>query len=323
LRLLVTGGAGFIGSNYVRRLLDGSLEGATSVIVLDNLTYAGNLKNLEEVKTDSRFSFVKGDICDAELVSNLYRDIDAVVHFAAESHVDRSIASTEEFVRTNVLGTNTLLDALRKKKSIRFVSVSTDEVYGSINAGSWDETYPLSPNSPYSASKAASDMLALAHTNTFGLNLSITRCGNNYGPFQYPEKLIPLFVTNLLRGKKVPVYGDGMNSREWVHVDDHCHGIHQVLLKGRAGEVYNLGSQNDMTNIEITKLIIQLMGKTMDQIEFVPDRANHDFRYALNFQKAKSELGYIEKVPFNDGIKSTIDWYTTNSSWWEPLLNEK
>ena len=323
MRLLVTGGAGFIGSNYVRRLLDGTLEGATSVTVLDNLTYAGNLKNLTAVENDPRLTFVRGDICDAQLISELYKSTDAIVHFAAESHVDRSIASSAEFVRTNVLGTNTLLDELRSYKDIRFVLVSTDEVYGSITDGSWDEKFPLSPNSPYSASKAGGDLLALAHTNTFGLNLSITRCGNNYGPFQYPEKLIPLFVTNLIQGKKVPVYGNGLNSREWVHVDDHCAGIHLALMKGRPGEIYNIGSQNDMSNIHLTKLILKSMDKSEDSIEYVADRANHDLRYSLNYSKAQDELGYVEKVPFIDGLKSTIEWYRNNQSWWEPLLNGK
>lgn len=321
MRLLVTGGAGFIGSNYVRRLLDGTLEGATSVTVLDNLTYAGNLKNLTAVENDARFKFVKGDICDAGLVRELYKNTDAIVHFAAESHVDRSIASSAEFVRTNVLGTNTLLDELRSNKDIRFVSVSTDEVYGSITDGSWDENFPLSPNSPYSASKAGGDLLALAHTNTFGLNLSITRCGNNYGPFQYPEKLIPLFVTNLIQGKKVPVYGNGLNSREWVHVDDHCAGIHLALMKGRPGEIYNIGSQNDISNINLTKLILKSMDKSEDSIEYVADRANHDLRYSLNYSKARDELGYVDEVPFTDGLNSTIEWYRNNQSWWEPLLN--
>jgi dTDP-glucose 4,6-dehydratase len=321
LRLLVTGGAGFIGSNYVRRLLDGTLPGATSVTVLDKLTYAGNLNNLSVVERDSRFRFIKGDICDAKLVSELYKEIDAVVHFAAESHVDRSISSSSEFVKTNILGTNTLVDCLREHKEIRFVSVSTDEVYGSISEGSWAEDFPLSPNSPYAASKAGADLLTLASTNTFGLNVSITRCGNNYGPYQFPEKLIPLFVTNLIREKKVPVYGDGLNSREWVHVDDHCVGIHLALTKGRPGEVYNLGSKNDMTNLDLTKIILQAMSKDEDQIEYVTDRANHDFRYALNFNKATIELGYVEKVPFQTGIDSTIEWYVQNQSWWEPLLN--
>lgn len=321
MRLLVTGGAGFIGSNYVRRLLDGTLPGATSVTVLDKLTYAGNLNNLSVVERDSRFRFIKGDICDAKLVSELYKEIDAVVHFAAESHVDRSISSSSEFVKTNILGTNTLVDCLREHKEIRFVSVSTDEVYGSISEGSWAEDFPLSPNSPYAASKAGADLLTLASTNTFGLNVSITRCGNNYGPYQFPEKLIPLFVTNLIREKKVPVYGDGLNSREWVHVDDHCVGIHLALTKGRPGEVYNLGSKNDMTNLDLTKIILQAMSKDEDQIEYVTDRANHDFRYALNFNKATIELGYVEKVPFQTGIDSTIEWYVQNQSWWEPLLN--
>jgi dTDP-glucose 4,6-dehydratase len=321
LRLLVTGGAGFIGSNYVRRLLDGTLPGATSVTVLDKLTYAGNLNNLSVVERDSRFRFIKGDICDAKLVSELYKEIDAVVHFAAESHVDRSISSSSEFVKTNILGTNTLVDCLREHKEIRFVSVSTDEVYGSISEGSWAEDFPLSPNSPYAASKAGADLLTLASTNTFGLNVSITRCGNNYGPYQFPEKLIPLFVTNLIREKKVPVYGDGLNSREWVHVDDHCVGIHLALTKGRPGEVYNLGSKNDMTNLDLTKIILQAMSKDEDKIEYVTDRANHDFRYALNFNKATIELGYVEKVPFQTGIDSTIEWYVQNQSWWEPLLN--
>lgn len=321
MRLLVTGGAGFIGSNYVRRLLDGTLPGATSVTVLDKLTYAGNLNNLSVVERDSRFRFIKGDICDAKLVSELYKEIDAVVHFAAESHVDRSISSSSEFVKTNILGTNTLVDCLREHKEIRFVSVSTDEVYGSISEGSWAEDFPLSPNSPYAASKAGADLLTLASTNTFGLNVSITRCGNNYGPYQFPEKLIPLFVTNLIREKKVPVYGDGLNSREWVHVDDHCVGIHLALTKGRPGEVYNLGSKNDMTNLDLTKIILQAMSKDEDKIEYVTDRANHDFRYALNFNKATIELGYVEKVPFQTGIDSTIEWYVQNQSWWEPLLN--
>lgn len=321
MRLIVTGGAGFIGSQYVRSLLSTARGNEISkVLVLDVLTYAGNLENLKSVKSDPRYSFVHGDITDAALVNDLISDCDAVVHFAAESHVDRSISGSSEFIRTNVLGTHTLLEAAKKAKIDRFVHVSTDEVYGSIEDGSWPETDPLQPNSPYAASKASSDLLVRSYFKTHGLNTVITRCSNNYGPYQHPEKLIPLFTTNLINGDKVPLYGNGLNVRDWLHVDDHCNGIHLALTKGKAGEIYNIGGSTELNNVEITKLILASFNKTWEEsVALVEDRKGHDFRYSVSWEKAHSELGYSPQVDFTHGLGETIRWYVANPEWWTPI----
>ena len=320
MRVLVTGAAGFIGSNFVRRISDRTLGGISSVVVLDKLTYAGVLSNLDSVNGWSGYRFVEGDICDGELVAGLLGDVDAVVNFAAESHVDRSIGSAAEFVETNVGGVQVLLDAIKASgRKIRFVQVSTDEVYGSIESGSWTEEWPLMPNSPYSATKAGGELLARAYYKTHGMDVVITRCSNNYGTHHFPEKLIPLFVTNLLEGKKVPVYGSGKNVRDSLHVDDHCQGIHKVLMNGRAGEVYNIGGGRELTNLEITHLMLEAMGKDESSIEYVEDRKGHDLRYSVDWTKIKNELGYEPQVRFEDGLKDTIQWYRDNESWWKPL----
>lgn len=320
MRILVTGGAGFIGSNFVRRIADGSLSGIASVVVLDKLTYAGVLSNLDSAKMMHSFRFVEGDICNSKLVSDLLADVDAVVNFAAESHVDRSIGSASEFVETNVRGVQILLDSIKTSdRMIRFVQVSTDEVYGSIESGSWNEEWPLLPNSLYSATKAGGELLARAYQKTHGINLVITRCSNNYGTHHFPEKLIPLFITNLLEGKKVPVYGDGKNVRDWLHVDDHCQGIYKALMYGKSGEIYNIGGGRELTNLEITNYIIEAMDKDESSIEYVEDRKGHDFRYSVDWSKIKNELGYEPQVKFEDGLRDTIQWYRDNESWWKPL----
>ena len=320
MRLLVTGGAGFIGSNFVRRIFDGTLSGISSVVVLDKLTYAGNEENLSVVNSQVGYRFMKGDICNEVLVTELVDSADAVVNFAAESHVDRSIASAADFVTTNVAGVQVLLDAVKASgEKKRFLQVSTDEVYGSIESGSWDENWPFLPNSPYSASKAGGELLARAYHQTHHMDIVVTRCSNNYGPFHFPEKLIPLFITNLLEGKKVPLYGNGNNVRDWLHVDDHCVGIHKVLMNGRAGEIYNIGGGRELTNLEITNLIVESMGADKSMIEYVEDRKGHDLRYSVNWNKIKHELGYEPKVKFEDGLRETIDWYRNNRAWWEPL----
>jgi len=266
------------------------------------------------------YSFVQGDICDSKLVASLLEDVDAVINFAAESHVDRSIAGAANFVQTNIVGVQTLLDACKSAdRDIRFVQISTDEVYGSIETGSWTEEWPLLPNSPYSASKAGGELLARSYNKTHGLDVVITRCSNNYGPFHFPEKLIPLFVTNLLESKKVPVYGSGTNVRDWLHVDDHCRGIYAVLTKGRAGQTYNIGGGRELTNLEITDIILQAMGADSSAIEYVEDRKGHDLRYSVDWSKSKNELGYEPQVTFEQGLAQTIQWYRDNESWWKPL----
>ncbi|RKS68617.1 dTDP-glucose 4,6-dehydratase [Motilibacter peucedani] len=321
MRLLVTGGAGFIGSHFVRTALAGgypALAGA-ELVVLDALTYAGTLTNLPDVERTPGLRFVHGDVCDVDLVDALVADADAVVHFAAESHVDRSIAASAEFVRTNVLGTQTLLDAARRHSLGKFVHVSTDEVYGSIETGSWSETAPLEPNSPYSASKASSDLLARAYARTHGLDVSVTRCSNNYGPHQFPEKVVPLFVTNLLDGRSVPLYGEGRNVRDWLHVDDHCRGIALVLERGRGGEVYNIGGGTELTNRELTERLLAALGADWSRVVQVPDRLGHDLRYSVDISKVSTELGYAPRVPFDEGLAATVEWYRDNRSWWEPL----
>ena len=323
MKILVTGGAGFIGSAFVRGLLDGTLApaGEHEVIVLDALTYAGNLSNLESVNSLTSFEFVKGNILDGPLIDDLATSIDAIVHFAAESHVDRSIENSDQFFMTNVLGTQKLLESAKKHHVERFVHISTDEVYGSISSGSWNENSPLLPNSPYAASKASSDLVVRAFHQTYGLDTVLTRCSNNYGPFQYPEKVIPLFVTNLMDAKKVPLYGDGRNSRDWLHVDDHCRGIYLALTKGKSGEIYNIGGGVELTNRELTDFLVKEFGFDWDMVEFVSDRLGHDLRYSVDISKIHNELGYEPQVNFDQGISGTISWYQSNRSWWEPLKN--
>jgi dTDP-glucose 4,6-dehydratase len=321
MRLLVTGGAGFIGSHYVRSALTGAYPGLADaeLVVLDKLTYAGNLANLDPVSGSERLRFVEGDILDTALVDSLMREVDHVVHFAAESHVDRSIFGGAEFVMTNVVGTQTLLHSALQHAIERFVHVSTDEVYGSIESGSWPEEHPLEPNSPYSASKASSDLLARAYHRTHGLPVVITRCSNNYGPYQLPEKVIPLFLTNLLDGKPVPLYGDGLNSRDWLHVDDHCRGVELVRSQGRPGEVYNIGGGTELTNRELTGLLLQHCGAGWDMVEKVTDRLGHDRRYSVDAGKIRDELGYTPRVGFEWGLADTVQWYRENREWWQPL----
>ena len=319
MRLLVTGGAGFIGSNYVRMLLDGSLVGVSKLIILDKLTYSGNKSNLKGLN-QSDYEFVQGDICDSDLVSKLTKKVDSVVNFAAESHVDRSIDSSKEFFQTNVIGTHTLLEAARRNNLGTFIQISTDEVYGSITEGSWDESFPLLPNSPYAASKASGDLISQAFFRTYGIDVRITRCSNNYGPYQFPEKVIPLFITNLLKNKKVPLYGDGLNVRDWLHVTDHCRGIHLVLTKGKAGDIFNIGGGRELSNIELTRVILSAMGAGEESIEKVTDRLGHDFRYSLNIEKIERDLGYKPEINFDLGISQTIEWYKYNQEWWKPLV---
>jgi dTDP-glucose 4,6-dehydratase len=320
MRILVTGGAGFIGSNYVRRIFDGTLKGVTSVTVLDKLTYAGRLENLNSVMQEENFTFVKGDICDSNLVVSLVKDVDAIVNFAAESHVDRSIGNASEFIKTNVVGVQNLLDAvISSGEAKRFLQVSTDEVYGSIQTGSWVEEDPLLPNSPYSASKAGAELLVRAYNRTHNVDTVITRCSNNYGPFHFPEKLIPLFITNMLEGKKVPIYGDGSNMRDWLHVDDHCQGIHAALQNGRTGEIYNIGGGVELSNLEITNKLLRIMGKNESEIEYVEDRKGHDYRYSVDWSKSLNELGYSPKIDFEEGIAQVARWYVENPSWWKML----
>jgi dTDP-glucose 4,6-dehydratase len=319
MKLLVTGGAGFIGSNFVRKHINN--PNFESITVLDSLTYAGNLKNLSKVMNSDKFSFIKGDICNSEIVLELTKNTDVIVNFAAESHVDRSIANPNQFLITNVLGTQNLLNAALLNKVTKFIQISTDEVYGSIDEGSWTEDWPLSPNSPYSASKASADFLVLSYFKTFGLDVRITRCSNNYGPYQFPEKVIPLFVTNLLQKKKIPVYGSGENIRDWIHVDDHCSGIEKTIELGKPGEIYNFGGGNEVANIDLVKKILDYFHLASDQIVYVEDRKGHDFRYSVSFDKSFIELGWKPTINFTDGLFETIEWYKNNIEWWENLKN--
>jgi len=316
-RYLVTGGAGFIGSNYVRGLFDGrwGVEPA-SVVVLDNLTYAGNLANIQSCNGDPRLSFVKGSITDSSLVTELVKDVDVIVHFAAESHVDRSISGSAVFVETNAVGTTVLLEAARKSDVKTFLHVSTDEVYGSVPLGSSTESDPLLPNSPYAASKASSDLIARSFFQTYGLDVRVTRCSNNFGPFQNIEKVIPLFITNLLNDRKVPLYGTGGNVRDWLHVDDHCRGIQLVIDKGRAGEIYNIGGGVELSNLELTHLILNVLNRSIDMIEPVADRLGHDLRYSVDCSKIKQELGYVPARSLNQDLPLLVEWYSSNKSWW-------
>jgi dTDP-glucose 4,6-dehydratase len=312
----VTGGAGFIGSNFVRFMLRryDDLE----VVNLDKLTYAGNLENLRDVEDDPRYTFVKGDICDAAVVRAALEGADAVVNFAAETHVDRSISGPQDFIRTDVLGTHTLLEAIRELGVARYVQISTDEVYGSTEAGSFTEESPLAPSSPYSASKAGADLLVLAYHRTYAAPVLITRSSNNYGPWQYPEKIIPLFITNAIDEQALPVYGDGLNVRDWLHVDDNCAGIDTVLRKGALGEVYNIGGGHEVENLAVTRRILELLGKSPELIRFVTDRPGHDRRYSIDCSKLQA-LGWHPATPFESGLESTVSWYRDNPGWWRKI----
>ena len=322
MRVLITGAAGFIGSNFTRMFARGEFSKIQSVVALDKLTYAGVIENLREVATNPSYQFIRSDICDSKVISELIPGVDAIVNFAAESHVDRSITGAANFVQTNIVGVQVLLDAIKASgRKIRFLQVSTDEVYGSIDSGSWTEEWPLQPNSPYSASKASGELLARSYNRTHEMDVVITRCSNNYGTHHFPEKLIPLFITNLIEGRKVPVYGTGMNVRDWLHVDDHCRGIYAALVKGHSGEVYNIGGGRELTNNEITALILDAMGADESSIEYVGDRKGHDHRYSVDWTKINRELGYEPQVKFEDGLKETIQWYRDNEAWWKPLKN--
>jgi len=320
LKLVITGAAGFIGSRLAERSLDEAERlGFQSIVLLDALTYSGRRENMDAVLRDSRVTFVHASINDAEMVDEVLAGAHTVLHLAAESHVDRSIQGAQPFFITNVLGTQQLLESSRRGGVSKFVHVSTDEVYGSIDEGSWREDHILEPNSPYSASKAGSDLAALAYHTTFGLDVRVTRCSNNYGPRQYPEKVIPLFVSNLIDGIKVPLYGDGLNVRDWLHVDDHCQGILKVLEGGRSGEIYNIGGGTELTNYEITLKLLELCGASTDMIEPVADRLGHDRRYSVDCTKISTELGYQPLVPFEAGLEATVRWYYDNEAWWRPL----
>ncbi|MGD2107782.1 MAG: dTDP-glucose 4,6-dehydratase [Phycisphaerae bacterium] len=321
--ILVTGAAGFIGSNFVRLLLD--QRDRVRVVALDALTYAGNLENLEDCAADARCRFVRADICDAESLTPVFQDgVDAIVNFAAESHVDRSILGAQDFVRTNVVGVQILLDLAREHRVSRFLQVSTDEVYGSLGpTGRFTERTPLAPNSPYAASKAAADLLVTAYHATFGMDVVITRCSNNYGPYQFPEKLIPLFATNLIEGKKVPLYGDGLNVRDWIHVTDHCEAILQVLLRAAAGSVYNIGGDCERPNIEIARRMLSVLDHDESMIQYVRDRPGHDRRYAMDFSKLTEEIGWQPRIDFDHGLAETIEWYKTNESWWKRIKSRE
>ena len=316
MKLLVTGGSGFIGCNFIRHMM--GKYPSYNIVNLDKLTYAGNPENLRDMESSPRYTFIKGDICDPAAVDAAMKDADYVVHFAAESHVDRSIADSSAFIRTNVLGTHMMLEGALKHKVKKFVHISTDEVYGSIMEGSFKETDILTPSSPYSSSKAGSDLLALSYHITHKLPVMVTRCTNNFGPYQYPEKLIPLFVTNLLEGKKVPVYGTGTNIRDWIYVLDHCKAVDFVLHNGSPGEIYNIGGGAEKTNVEITKKIIKLLGKDESAIEHVADRPGHDLRYSLDCSKLK-KMGWKPEYSFDEALRNTVEWYVEHRQWWETL----
>lgn len=327
MKLLITGGAGFIGSNFIRYMIRKYPH--YKIIHLDLLTYSGNLENLNDIKDHANYQFIKGDICNQELVNDLVAgrmidiidffssSVDVIVNFAAETHVDRSIYDPERFVRTNVLGAQVMLDAARTNKVQKYVQISTDEVYGTLGeTGYFSEETSLAPNSPYSASKAAADLLVRAYHETYGLDVNITRCSNNYGPYQYPEKLIPRVITHALHDREIPVYGDGRNVRDWLHVEDHCAAIDLVIHHGKSGEIYNIGGNNERTNIEVVKTILSLLGKPENLIQFVPDRPGHDRRYAMNSTKIRTQLGWKPKINFETGIHETVKWYIDNPGWW-------
>lgn len=322
MKILITGGAGFIGSCFARYMLNKHQD--YKIINLDALTYAGNIENLSDIKDNPNYSFVKGNICDKNLIVELTKDVDAIINFAAETHVDNSISNPNIFIETNVVGTLNLLKAAKNNKVERYLQVSTDEVYGSLGKdGYFTEHTPISPNSPYSASKASADMLVRAYNKTYNVPTLITRCSNNYGPYQYPEKLIPFFISKLLKGEKIPLYGDGQNVRDWLYVYDHASAIDTVLHKGKTGEVYNVGGHNEKTNIEITKLILENMGKDESMIEYVTDRPGHDRRYAIDNSKITNELGWKPSKTFEEGIKDTINWYLENQDWIKSIENKK
>lgn len=324
-KLLVTGGAGFIGSNFIYYLFENKPE--YDIVCLDKLTYAGNLKTLDEALKSDRFRFVRGDIADREFVDTLFKEekFDKVVNFAAESHVDRSIESPEVFLRTNIMGTASLLDASRKYGVERYHQVSTDEVYGDLPLEAKDlfftEETPIHTSSPYSASKASADLLTLAYFRTYGMNVTVSRCSNNYGPYHFPEKLIPLMISRALNDESLPVYGNGLNVRDWLYVEDHCKAIEMILDKGRAGEVYNIGGHNERTNIEVVKTILRQLGKPESLITYVKDRAGHDLRYAIDPAKISNELGWTPETDFDSGIKKTVEWYLNNRKWWEDIIS--
>jgi dTDP-glucose 4,6-dehydratase len=318
MKLLVTGGAGFIGSNFIRHILKEHPD--WEITNLDKLTYAGNLENLKDIEDNPRYHFVKGDITDRELISNILQDgFDAIINFAAESHVDRSILDASPFIETNIKGTQILLEGARQYKVGRFVQVSTDEVYGSTEKGKFTEKSPLAPNSPYSASKTAADLLCHAYWKSYQLPVMITRCSNNLGPFQFPEKLIPLAITNVLENKPIPVYGDGLNVRDWIYVEDHCRALDKVLQKGKPGEVYNIGANVEKTNLELIHRLLDIMGKSHELITFVNDRPGHDRRYALDITKISTELGWKPVYSFDKALSTTVDWYINNETWWRKI----
>lgn len=325
MTILVTGGAGFIGSNFVHYMMEKYPD--YRIVCIDKLTYAGNLRNLETVLDKKNFRFIKGDICDRELVYRIFEEEkpDIVINFAAESHVDRSIESPDIFLKTNILGTQVLLDASRKYNVKRFHQVSTDEVYGDLPLDRSDlkftESSPLRPSSPYSASKASADLLVLAYHRTYGVPVTISRCSNNYGPYQFPEKLIPLMIINALNDRPLPVYGDGRNVRDWIHVKDHCEAIDIIIHRGKEGEIYNIGGENERANIDVVRMILKELGKPESLIRFVKDRPGHDRRYALDISRMKKEFGWSPKISFEEGLKSTIKWYLENRSWWEEIIN--
>ena len=319
MKQFITGGAGFIGSNYVRYILNNTDD---EVTVFDALTYAGNLSTMRDVETNSRYKFVKGNICDSAAVSEAMKGHDAVVHFAAESHVDRSINGSEDFIHTNCFGTNTVIDAARKLEVSRVLHIGTDEVYGSVEVGSSLETDPLEPRSPYSASKAGSDLIARAYYHTHGTPVVVTRCTNNFGPYQYPEKAIPLFTTNLLDGKKIPLYGDGLNERDWLFVDDHCSGVHLVLTKGTLGEIYNIGAGNETPNRVLVNKLLEAFGVGEEMVQYVEDRKGHDRRYSVNIDKI-TKLGWKKERTLDEALAETVQWYRDNRWWWEPLKGKK
>ena len=322
MRVLVTGGAGFIGSNFVKLCLQGVFAKVSEVVVVDSLTYAGNLANFSSEER-SQFRFIQGDICDPFLLEAVIPNVEAVINFAAESHVDRSILDSNSFMRTNAMGVLNILEVIRKYPHVRLLQVSTDEVYGSITQGSWVETDPLLPNSPYSASKASGELLVRSYVRTHGLDCIVTRSSNNYGNNHYPEKLIPLFITNLIEGKTLPVYGSGRNVRDWLHVNDHCLGVYLALTKGVSGEIYNIGGGTELSNIEITEMILEHFSKSIEYIDYVDDRLGHDFRYSVDWRKAKNDLDYSPRINFEDGLKDTVNWYQSNPEWWKPLKQKK
>lgn len=321
MRLLVTGGAGFIGSNFIRYIIKKYPQ--YKIINLDKLTYAGNLDNLKDIENNSNYTFVKGDICDIRLVDELTKDVEAIVNFAAESHVDRSIIDASDFIRTNIDGTYNLLEATKRHKISRLIHCSTDEIYGSIDEGSFKETSPLSPSSPYAASKAAADMVVHSYRVTFNLPAIVARSSNNFGPYQYPEKIIPLFITNALEDKPVPLYGDGMNVRDWLYVIDNCEAIDLILHKGKEGEIYNIGGGNELKNIDLTRMVLKILGKPESLIQPVKDRPGHDRRYSLDCSKIKKDLDWTPRFDFERALEETVKWYVDNQWWWKKLRDKE